>query len=164
MTHQSRSGLTSEMHFLKFGLLIVTPSALWVGSTITANPTTSAWGTFGQVCRPSIRPVGGSFMLNYQIFAIGIILGNILNICVELQDVGREKLISIFWSVLRSEEIKVQNHADVNLPATQHSESSRLCMDTGSPNDIDVTGVCTSISLIELSELGISGLVRRATR
>jgi len=101
-------------------------------------------------------------MLNYQIFAIGIILGNILNICVELQDVGREKLISIFWSVLRSEEIKVQNHADVNLPATQHSESSRLCMDTG--YDIDVTGVCTSISPIELSELGISGLVRRATR
>ena len=39
----------SGMHILKFGLLIVTPSALWVHSTISANLATSSWGTFGQV-------------------------------------------------------------------------------------------------------------------
>ncbi|KAF8340199.1 hypothetical protein F5887DRAFT_979168 [Amanita rubescens] len=133
------SRLTSEMHLLKFGVLIVIPSVLWVSSIITANPTTSAWNTFG------------------QIFAIGTTLGNILNICVELQELGGEKLMSIFWSVLRSEEIKAQNHAD----ATQHSESSRLRMDTGSSNDI--TAVGTSISSIELSELGMGGPVRRLT-
>ncbi|KAF8724410.1 hypothetical protein AX14_008860 [Amanita brunnescens Koide BX004] len=43
------SGLMSGMHILKFGLLIATPSALWVSSTMAANPTVSAWGTFGQV-------------------------------------------------------------------------------------------------------------------
>ena len=39
----------SGMHILKFGLLIVTPSALWVGSTVTANLTKSPCTTFGQV-------------------------------------------------------------------------------------------------------------------
>ena len=98
-------------------------------------------------------------MLNYQIFAIGTTLGNILNICVELHELGREKLMSIFLSVLRSEEIKVENHADVKFPATQHSESSRSRMDTGP--SIDVTDIRTSP--IELSELGMGGPVRRVT-
>ena len=84
-------------------------------------------------------------MLNYQIFAIGLPLGNIINIYVELHELGRDKLMSIFWSVLRSEEIKAETP-----PATQHSESSRLRMDR-----------CTSP--IELSELGMGGPVRRGT-
>ena len=40
--------------------------------------------------------------------------------------------MSIIWSVLRSEEIKAQNHADVNLPAAN-------IINTGS--SIDVTNV-----------------------
>ena len=50
-THPIRDVILSGMHLLKFGLLIVLPNALWVGATIAANPTRSAWGTFGQVRR-----------------------------------------------------------------------------------------------------------------
>ena len=68
-------------------------------------------------------------------------LGNIVLLCVEVHELGREKLTAIFWAVVLSEEVKAK---------PSHTES---------PADIaDV-----SCSPIELSELGIGPVVRRVT-
>jgi len=115
VTHPFRDAIMSGMHLLKFGLLIVLPNALWVRATISANPTQSAWGTFGQVRRVPDQLAEHSIW--NQTFAIAMAIGNIILLCVDAYELGREKLTAIFWAVVLSEEVKAKpSRIDVEAP------------------------------------------------
>ena len=48
-------------------------------------------------------------------------LGNIVLLCVEVHELGREKLTAIFWAVVLSEEVKAKP-ADVSCSPVELSE------------------------------------------
>ena len=62
-------------------------------------------------------------------------------LCVEVHELGREKLTAIFWAVVLSEEVKANR----------------------SPTESPVHIADVSYSPIELSELGTGAVVRRVT-